>query len=159
MNLISLEFTFWDRQCQSNWVTRKEEEFLSSTLKGDSGIHWQTSRDFFSLIFIVFYILRSMVRESSFTTGKFLSRSDQTDEGKQNWQNLSNSQAINFKTHQKYPFQFRCSAVSNTWKQEFSVSNQLLCYLLNYWLPSLSHKFYVFRIVLLWSSHEFCRIK
>lgn len=69
---------------------------------------------FFFLISTVFYILQSMVRERSFTSGKFLSRSDQTDEGNQNWQSLSNSQAMNFKTHQKYPFQFWCSAASNT---------------------------------------------
>lgn len=45
-------------------------------------------RFFFFLISTVFCILQSMLRESSFTTGKFLSSSDQTDEGNQNWQSL-----------------------------------------------------------------------
>lgn len=91
MNLISLELTFWDRQCQSNWDTLKGEEFLSSTLKGDSGIHWQTARggggsgsNFYGVeIHSKLHILQSMVRESSFTTGNFLLSSDQMDEGNQ----------------------------------------------------------------------------
>lgn len=45
-----------------------------------------------------------MLKESSLTTGKFVSSSDQMDEGSQNWESLSSSSAINFKMHQKIPF-------------------------------------------------------